>query len=303
MTAILRSADLDDSVAFHRLRQGITPYQVFTPAGIRHWWVTSTAAAHLLVLLAEVDGEVVGAGRASINTWTSEVGAGSLFVMVDPAFRGQGIGGQLYSALMEHLVSQGAQRLQAWAVDEPGALAFCGSRDFERTHELRFSRLDVLGPLPPMPPLPSGVTVASAREVGPEGVYSVDVVAIMDEPNDVPADSVSYDEWFTDIWQGPELDLDASTVVLVDGVPASYTLIESDHTTHRMWSAGTGTLREHRGRGFAKIAKSVAVRRAAEAGITAAYTSNDEVNKPMLAVNEWLGYQPCARQWSHVKML
>jgi hypothetical protein len=32
--------------------------------------------------------------------------------------------------------------------------------------------------------------------------------------------------------------------------------------------------------------------------VTVAYTSNDESNAPMLAVNARLGYQPVAAQWS-----
>ena len=43
-------------------------------------------------------------------------------------------------------------------------------------------------------------------------------------------------------------------------------------------------------------------RRAAAAGITAAYTSNDAVNAPMLAVNTWLGYQPTATERSFTKI-
>jgi hypothetical protein len=37
--------------------------------------------------------------------------------------------------------------------------------------------------------------------------------------------------------------------------------------------------------------KSVALRRCAESGITGAFTSNDDENGPMLAINNWLGYR------------
>jgi hypothetical protein len=56
-----------------------------------------------------------------------------------------------------------------------------------------------------------------------------------------------------------------------------------------------------RGRGLAKLAKSVAPHRARDAGLTRAYTSNDEVNAPMLAVNGWLGYRPVGAEVSCVK--
>ena len=99
----------------------------------------------------------------------------------------------------------------------------------------------------------------------------------------------------------PYHDYEASTVVLIDRMPAAYTLVEADRETGRMWSGGTGTVRAHRGKGLAKIAKSEALRCAAASGITAAYTSNDEVNRPMLAINEWLGYRACATQFSYLR--
>ncbi|WP_027340931.1 GNAT family N-acetyltransferase [Hamadaea tsunoensis] len=303
MSVTLRTPEPADAEAWAAVRLSCTPYQVFTADGIRHWWATTSPEARQLLLIAEVDGRTVGIARGALNTWTSEEGAAGLNAMVHPEFRGLGIGTRLYDALADHLATAGARRVKVWACDEPAATEFLGRRGYERTHELRFSRLDLTGELPPMPALPDGVTVASAAEVGPRGVFAVDSVAMEDEPDDITTDAVAYDDWIREIWEGPELDLDASTVVLVDGQPASLTLIEADHATGRIWSGGTGTLREHRGKGYAKLAKSVAVRRAAERGITTAYTSNDEVNRPMLAVNEWLGYRPCARQWAYLKTL
>jgi hypothetical protein len=43
------------------------------------------------------------------------------------------------------------------------------------------------------------------------------------------------------------------------------------------------------------VVKWAALRAAADAGLTAAYTANSEENQPMLAVNRWLGYRPVAK--------
>ena len=72
----------------------------------------------MLVLMAEVDGEVVGAGRASLNTWTSEEGAADVSVMVHPDRRGRGAGRQLYDSLEWHLRDVGARRVEGWADDD-----------------------------------------------------------------------------------------------------------------------------------------------------------------------------------------
>jgi GNAT superfamily N-acetyltransferase len=305
MTTSLRTATAEDADAYVGLRRVITPYQVTTAAATRHRWQSSPESARLLLLVAEDDGEVVGTGSAGLNVWTSEEGAAGAFVMVHPDHRGRGVGANLYDSVEWHLRDIGARRVRGWAVDDDATGAWCARRGFERTRQARFSLLDLtdVGALPAAPPTPDGVTVATFADVGPEVVFSIDTEASLDEPGDIPMDAIAYDQWVLDMWDDPLTDHDTSTVVLVDGQPAAYTMVEADPDTGRMWSGGTGTVRRHRGRGLAKIAKSVALRRAAGAGITSAYTSNDEENGPMLAINEWLGYRPCATQWSFIKAL
>jgi RimJ/RimL family protein N-acetyltransferase len=53
----------------------------------------------------------------------------------------------------------------------------------------------------------------------------------------------------------------------------------------------TGTLKEYRGRGLARLAKLAAIRWAAEEGFHEIGTGNDSENAPMLALNQSLGYE------------
>jgi len=300
-----REAQLDDAAAYCALYAIVHPYQVVTPASIRHWWTSESPRAHRRTMVVESDGAVIAAGSASLDTWTSGDGTASLSVRVHPDYRRAGIGTRVFDELIGHLRAHDVRQVRGSSVDDPGTLAWCVARGLTRSHEERYSRLDLTDPgaLPPVPPLPAGVRTASAAEVGPEAVYPVDAAAIADEPGDVRADRVPFDEWLLEVWRAPTIDLDLSTVVLVDDIPAACTLVEADRVTGRIWAGGTGTLREQRGRGLAKLAKSVALRRAIEAGITVGYTSNDGTNQPMLAINRWLGYRPCATQWTHVATL
>lgn len=52
-----------------------------------------------------------------------------------------------------------------------------------------------------------------------------------------------------------------------------------------------GTLREHRHRGLARLAKLATVRWAVEHGVRRIATGNDSTNRDMLALNEHLGYR------------
>ncbi|MEV0839257.1 GNAT family N-acetyltransferase [Actinocatenispora sera] len=298
MEISVRPVRADDAAAYVRLRRKVTPYRVTTEAAVRHGWRSEPDVAALLVLVAEARGEIVGIGQASQDTWTSDRGAASGLVMVDPERRGAGVGGALYGAILDHLRASGADRLRGWAVDDAESVRWCERRGLTHTRDLRFSRLDLvdIDALPEAPPLPAGAALASWAEVEPTAVHQVEAAATADEPNEVAVDAMPYDEWLTEIWEAPETDLDASTVAVVDGTVVSYALVEADRSTHRIWSGGAGTLREYRGRGLAKAVKSAALRRAAAAGITTAYTSNDEANRPMLEVNTWLGYRPCGTE-------
>lgn len=301
MTATIRvstDADADGIVA---LRRAQYPYAVLMPATLRHHWAHERPAAKALRLVAEDGGEIVAVGRASFNTWTAIEGASGLALLVRRSLRGQGLGTRLYDTLMDHLVSNGATRIEGWGDGGDVVGGFLARRGFERRHELRYSYLDLSEALPPMPVVLDSVRAVPFAESTAEDVFSVDSETIQDEPGDTPADAVAFDEWHDEVWINPAVDHQASTIVYADGKPAAYTIVETDHETRRMWSGGTGSLRAFRGRGLAKIAKSVALRKAAELGIADAYTTNDEVNKPMLAINVWLGYKPCDVQWSYLK--
>jgi RimJ/RimL family protein N-acetyltransferase len=77
----------------------------------------------------------------------------------------------------------------------------------------------------------------------------------------------------------------------------------ADEERQVIWSKLTGTVPAYRGRGLAKVVKSAALTRSRDAGFEQAFTGNDAANKPMLAVNEWLGYRVAAAAWTAEKTL
>ena len=124
---------------------------------------------------------------------------------------------------------------------------------------------------------------------------------MLDEPGEVTLDQWELAPWLEHFWDHPLLDRDASTVALVDGVPATITILQTDRSTGRGTNNGTGTLREHRGRGLATLAKRASLSRAAELGITTVYTGNDVTNAAMQAINRKLGYEPRSTMLSWAK--
>ncbi|WP_412541199.1 GNAT family N-acetyltransferase [Longispora sp. K20-0274] len=299
---IIRPATAEDLPEIMAIRTGEYPYMVRSLEGYRRIFESVPARARKLHLVAVAGGVVAGVGTAELDIFTAEEGAGEAAVTVRPEYRGQGIGTALFAHAEQHLGEIGARRVRTWVRDVPEYLAWARRFDFEPSRPVTFSRADPTN-LPAMPALPAGVTLISAAEAGPRMMYELDQATVADEPGDIEIEMVPYDEWLTLLWGDADMRHDLGVVALVDGVPAASTVVQADLATGRSWSGGTGVLRDFRGRGLAKLVKSDSLRRVAAAGITAAYTANDDQNAPMLAVNTWLGYRVTATQWSCMRTL
>ncbi|TDO47244.1 L-amino acid N-acyltransferase YncA [Kribbella sp. VKM Ac-2527] len=282
----LRTAVPEDAEAVSAVRRATYPYAVTSPATVRQWISSQSPTKQALRLVAEVDGSIVGWGSAGFNTWTSEPGQGNLSICVHPEHRRQGIGSALIDRLHEHLTGIGVVRVRAFA--DPVGVGFARKRGYDGTRQMHYSGIDPRV-LPDQPPTPEGIRLAAMDAVDPRQAYTADTIASLDEPGDSPLDSIDYDEWLKEVWDSPALDKSLSVAALAGDEVAAFTAVETDGD--RAWSGMTGTIPGYRGQGLAKLVKSVALRRCAAAGITGAFTSNDDENGPMLAINNWLGYR------------
>ncbi|HZX37744.1 MAG TPA: GNAT family N-acetyltransferase [Streptomyces sp.] len=308
MTVIVRdfrAHDAEDAQAVARSRRATFPFEVTTPASILFGVRTANPAKKYRLLIAEHDGEIVGTAHVGIAYDSTEPGQSYATPQVHPDHRGRGVGALLLCTAEEHLVAEGAANVYAWVMDDPESRAFAEKHAYRPTRPAHFQRLDLAnGTLPPLPELPAGVELRTAAdfEADPRPMFQADAEATSDEPGDISTDFDDYDDWIRHTWNNPLFDRELTTVVLVDGEVAAFTAAQSDGGTRYM-SGMTGTLRAHRGRGFAKLAKTDSLRRARAAGYTDAFTSNDADNGPMLAVNRWFGYEICATEVRHVRTL
>ncbi|MEU0152420.1 GNAT family N-acetyltransferase [Micromonospora fulviviridis] len=296
---LIRPAHPDDAPGVVALRGVVHPYLVRGVESTRRMIAQPPPGEDWAAWVAEADGQVVGWVSAYRNIQTSAANVGEISTLhVHPAHRLRGVGTALLDAALAHLRLLGAKRLLTWS--QPGSLPFARRHGFTPSRELRYSALD-LRPAPPMPEPPPGVRLVSAADVDPREVHRVDAESSLDEPGDVPTDALGYDIWHHEVWDNLGLDRDASTLAEVDGTLVAVSMVKRDGD--RMWSDFTGTVPQHRGRGLARLAKQAALHRAATSGVRTAYTSNDEANAPMLAVNARLGYRPVASQWSCLRDL
>jgi RimJ/RimL family protein N-acetyltransferase/N-acetylglutamate synthase-like GNAT family acetyltransferase len=285
---VLRAAEDEDFGAVAALLHAADDARVLSADGLLHGRRTRPERARAIDLVAELDGVVVAAGAAGLNTETTIEGVGWAFVTVDPARRRQGIGDALGSRLLDHLRELGAARATSF---------IRGTTEGERWALARgWSRL-LTGPLIAVDPrrveepsLPPGFRCVPLRDVAPEAVYELTVAAALDEPTPIPLDNIGFDDFVRE-WDDPDVDLDTSRAVVAEtGAVAAFTFIRiaGDRAAHGF----TATAREHRGRGLATAAKRSALRAAAARGVTRVTTSNAEENAAMRAINRKLGFEP-----------
>lgn len=286
----------DDLVHTDQIRRAIEPWHVASVATQRRQFNADTAATSAR-MCAVVDGDVVGFGTATLSAPSSSA---IVSVRVRPYTRGGGIGTALYQRVEAHLCTVGADQAQTFVMDDPD------SRNFAVRHGFTLGATDrfvVVDPriLPPAPPAAADVTVLTAGEAGPEPFHAVSDTAARDEPGDVVFEGIPYESWLTRYW--PTVDQNVSMIAFVGGVPAATTALDTNYATGRAMSIGSDALREFRGRGLIKLIKSRSLRAAAERGITASFTANDEDNAPIRAINAWLGYTDVGAVRSAVKAL
>ncbi|WP_018349069.1 GNAT family N-acetyltransferase [Longispora albida] len=299
---VIRPAVLDDVEQWVTIRQAIQPYMCASVEAQKSWFVAASPKARTRRIVAvREDGRILGFATGGLNATVSEP-VGELSLNVHPEFRGQGVGSALYAEIEEYVLSMAPLRMRGWSTDEPEALDWVRRRGYEPKSSDRWSRVDPRN-LPPVPPAPEGVELIALRELGPEAAHAFDTAAFADEPGDVPYEGMPYEDFLARVWNSPDMQLDISLVAMAGGRAVAATFVEANLAAGKAMASGTATLPEYRGRGLSKYLKSVSLRKAAEAGVTAAYTGNDYTNAPMLAINDWLGYQVVATQWSCVKEL
>jgi GNAT superfamily N-acetyltransferase len=309
MSVSVRDFRPEDAEAVARVRHASIPYLVTTGESVLFATENAHPAQKYRLLVAESGGEVIGAAHVSLAHESREPGQGTVTPHIHPGHRGRGAGSLLLRTAEQHLAAEGATRVYAWVTDEPRERAFAERHGYAPRRPARFLRLDLVGgPLPDpagLKPLAAGFELCTAADFAadPRPLFETDAEVSADEPGDISAELGDYQDWLRQTWNHPCLDRDLTSVVVApDGRIAAFTAAHSDRAT-RYVTGMTGTLRDFRGQGFAKLVKTDSLRRARAAGHTEAFTSNDAGNAPMLAVNRWFGYEICGTEVRHVRQL
>ncbi|MEV8596707.1 GNAT family N-acetyltransferase [Streptomyces sp. NPDC052012] len=308
MTVIVRDLRPEvraDAEGFSHVRRLAIPFMLSTPKSVLHNLTHSHPDAHFTQLVAEEDGEIIGTAQVGLAHDSPEPGQGNANIYIRPDRTRRGAGTLLVRTAEERLATLGARKIYTWVLDEPANRAFAERHGYRASRSAYFLRLDLAnGTLPPLQDPPPGVELRTGADFAddPRPLFELDAEVTSDEPGDIETEFTDYEAWLEETWRHPLLDLDLTTVAVVDGRPAAFTAAYTDGAG-RYGTAMTGTARAHRGRGLAKLAKNASLHRARAAGYTEAFTGNDTGNAPMIAVNKWFGYEVCATEVRHVREL
>ncbi len=236
-----------------------------------------------LLLLAEVDGEVVGSG---LSDRSNEAGRAFVVPRVRPEARRQGIGSRLLIELSAHAVAEGYE-VAGSIVEDEGSLAFSQRFGFAETGR-QVEQVRRIG-AEPWPAAPSSYQIVSVAERPELWAAAYEQVALptlpdMDVPN--PLD-VSAEEWAIEWINDPAAMFLAVTGDDVIGVAGL--MLDTDRP-ERAEVAYTAVRREWRGHAVASTLKRTSMAWAAEHGITEIYTWTQQGNENMRRLNEHLGF-------------
>ncbi|MFC7467340.1 GNAT family N-acetyltransferase [Actinomadura keratinilytica] len=205
MTITVRDFRPDDAEAVVRvLREAIPP--LLTTAEAQVWEREHTAAAaRQRLLVAEMDGEVVGRCQTGLAHESPTPGNAYVNTYVRPDRRGRGAGTALVAAAEAYLREVGAERAYSWVLGDEDSLAYAGRHGYAARRPAHFLRLDLTASLPPLPEVPAGVELVDCTAFAddPRPVFELDAAVTADEPSDVGAELDDYAEWLVSTWGHP----------------------------------------------------------------------------------------------------
>jgi GNAT superfamily N-acetyltransferase len=250
-------------------------------------------AGEMVWMLAERDGETVGAGFA-LTGWHTPPHRAIGASLVLPDRRGAGVGIAVLDAIEGWAGDQGATELEgAVSEDDERSLAWAAGRGYTEVGRNSRLVLDLTAIDPPAPAPPEGieiVTWAARPELAP-GLYEVAREAVPDIPGEEEDDIGTLEEWLARDMSGDSDDPGAVFVAVASGEVAGFAKLSLlRERTDRAFHDLTGVRRSYRGRGIAAALKRAQIGWAKANGYTSLQTSNEVRNEPIRRLNERHGY-------------
>jgi mycothiol synthase len=291
-----------DYAAVVGVHNAVFPDQLEAVDEWQHWDSTRPDYCSMDRWLAEQAGQCVGFGHVVQHSGMYHPQKFFIDLRVIPAARRGGVGARLYGALVGRLADPLTLRSETRA-DMADSIAFLASRGY--AEEMRFweSRLDVAA----FDPTPFAAQAGRAEAQGVQVTTLADYMlaepnyrrllheALVEMLRDVPMPDTytpqPFAEWDKIYWTDPHLLPEAYFIALHKGQIASVSQLWRSSMGDVLYTGLTATRRDFRRMGVAMSLKLRAIDYAKQAGgIREIRTGNESRNRPMLSINEALGF-------------
>ena len=255
--------------------------------------------------VAEVDGVAAGYLEWSHGPWSQlPERHGWVEVYLDQEHMDEAVLDELWRWTEDSIAADGAQTLNAaCGEDEPEMLKVLASRGYARKRTERVWRLDLVEHGPRM--------VADARSARDrmqaagiamktldrwthperfERLHAVHELMRQDVPHTSPLLPQTISDFMTRV-EAPNTRSDRWWLALDGDQPVAMSYLSYPPVRGHVWTNFTGSHPAYRGRGIARAVKLQSLAQAVELGVPEVRTDNDSENKPMLHINQTLGYE------------
>jgi RimJ/RimL family protein N-acetyltransferase len=314
---VLRPATLDDAAFAADMYTGLQPDDPEDPALWRHWWATADPSSTVRRYIATRDGTAVGLAGMQHPSWDKmpERYARVMGEVVRELRTPERVGALL--AFSEELAKRdGAVRGTSWAWEwDTLRIGVLSARGYREERRERFWELDLAANRTRL----EEMTRASRESMRRQGIrvltvaddpdpdkhrkiWSMSEEASQDTPRTVPWVPTPFEVFRT--WlDDPGIREDRMWIARVGDDVVGISVLSYPPERGVVSTDWTGTARSVRGKGVARALKCETVTQAIALGVDRVRTDNDSQNKPILHINESMGYEPRPEMIQFIKEL
>ncbi|MGH2350527.1 MAG: GNAT family N-acetyltransferase [Chloroflexota bacterium] len=296
----------DDYPRHVEIGQLVFPDEVRSLKTARHHDATWDGERYFRRRLVAEDGagQVVGWGEIHHVPWTFHPDRYRLWLEVDPAVQRRGVGSVLYERLLSEVRAHDAALVRSEAKESMAeSVQFLTRRGFEEAQRSWESRLNVtLFDFATFAGADErvarqGIAITTLAAEGPRdepvlrAVYELDAECSLDEPSLDPVTTPPFEDWWKQNVEAPNFRPEA-WFLAKDGER----YVGLSNMSPRLAQPGilsqgfTAVQRDYRGRGIAMALKLQTVRYARDHSYREIRTDNNARNRPMLRINEAMGF-------------
>lgn len=288
-----------DYQTYVQLNNAVYPDRPRTVEDIRHWEATKGPGDVSSTFFLEQDGQAIG--WLAFMTPRSNPRPGQLEVEWGLLAGYQDLRDGVWAELMRRMAAHPVHPIQGLVArvreDWPQA-DFYQSKGFVVGDRMWISSLDLetFDPAPLARPLPPSIGVATLADLDYQNqevqrqYYGLMVALLRDVPFSQPLEIWPFELWQERVMKDSKLIPQAHFIALSGEQIIGVSQLWKSSRPQTLQTGLTGVLQSHRRQGIAQALKLLATQYAQRQGYRYIRTSNHQVNRPMLSINEAMGF-------------